>query len=60
MLQVQQQIAQEYEQVKATVNTLQLFRVDTHVDRPIGEKVECGGERDWTPEGSTYRHYEIL
>ncbi|XP_021940037.1 katanin p60 ATPase-containing subunit A-like 1 isoform X1 [Zootermopsis nevadensis] len=33
---VQQQIAQEYEQVKATTNTLQLLRVDTHVDRPIG------------------------
>lgn len=40
MLQVQQQIAQEYEQVKATTNTLQLLRVDTHVDRPIGKKVD--------------------
>jgi hypothetical protein len=45
-LQVQQQIAQEYEQVKATTNTLQLFRVDTRVDRPIGEKMECCQERE--------------
>lgn len=47
MLQVQQQIAQEYEQVKATTNTLQLFKVDTHMDRPIGEQIECCDKRDW-------------
>jgi len=47
VLQVQQQIAQEYEQVKATTNTLQLFKVDTHMDRPIGEQIECCDKRDW-------------
>jgi hypothetical protein len=47
MLQVQQQIAQEYEQVKATTNTLQLFKIDTHVDRTIGEQIECCDKRDW-------------
>jgi katanin p60 ATPase-containing subunit A1 len=47
MLQVQQQIAQEYEQVKATTNTIQLFKLDTHVDRPIGEHTECCDKEDW-------------
>jgi hypothetical protein len=47
VLQVQQQIAQEYEQVKATTNTLQLFKVDTHMDRPIGEHIKCCYMRDW-------------
>lgn len=47
VLQVQQQIAQEYEQVKATTNTLQLFKVDTHMDRPIGEQIECCDKMDW-------------
>ncbi|KAJ8891931.1 hypothetical protein PR048_004490 [Dryococelus australis] len=32
---VQQQIAQEYEQMKAITSTLQLFRIDSQVDRPI-------------------------
>jgi hypothetical protein len=53
VLQVQQQIAQEYEQVKATTNTIQLFKVDTHVDRPIGEQFECCDKRDWTRKGCT-------
>ncbi|XP_063233836.1 katanin p60 ATPase-containing subunit A-like 1 [Bacillus rossius redtenbacheri] len=34
---VQQQVAQEYEQMKAITSTLQLFRIDAHVDRPIGQ-----------------------
>ncbi|XP_067013451.1 katanin p60 ATPase-containing subunit A-like 1 isoform X2 [Anabrus simplex] len=33
---VQQQIAQEFEQVKAMMKTLQLFKIDAHGDRPIG------------------------
>jgi len=36
-VQVQQQIASEYEHVKALTQTLQLFRSDSHVDRPIGK-----------------------
>jgi katanin p60 ATPase-containing subunit A1 len=46
VLQVQQQIAQEYEQVKATTNTIQLFKVDTHADRSIGEQIECDDKMD--------------
>jgi hypothetical protein len=38
MLQVQQQIAQEYEQLKAIVSILQMFKADFQVDRPLGEK----------------------
>ncbi|XP_065343646.1 katanin p60 ATPase-containing subunit A-like 1 [Cloeon dipterum] len=34
--QVQQQIADEYEQVKGITNTLQLFKIDGHLDRPLG------------------------
>ncbi|XP_071438871.1 katanin p60 ATPase-containing subunit A-like 1 [Hetaerina americana] len=34
--QVQQQIVQEYERVKAITSTLQLFKGDSHVDRPLG------------------------
>lgn len=33
---IQQQLAQEYEQLKSIMNILQLFRVDTHIDRAIG------------------------
>ncbi|XP_015584934.1 katanin p60 ATPase-containing subunit A-like 1 isoform X2 [Cephus cinctus] len=33
---VQHQIVQEFERVKATSNTLQLFKVDTHIERTIG------------------------
>lgn len=33
---LQQQIVQEFEQVKATSNTLQLFKVDTHTERFLG------------------------
>nr|CAD7426227.1 unnamed protein product [Timema monikensis] len=48
---VQQQIAQEYEQVKATTNTLQLFKMDTHIDRPIGPALRSPAyeepTRDW-------------
>ncbi|XP_065223642.1 katanin p60 ATPase-containing subunit A-like 1 isoform X2 [Planococcus citri] len=33
---IQQQVAQEYEQLKSTMNTLQLFKVDTLNDRVIG------------------------
>lgn len=36
-LKIQQQIAQEYEQVKALTNTLQLFRSDSHTERPLGK-----------------------
>jgi hypothetical protein len=36
VLQVQQQIAEEYEQVKAITTTLQLFKVDGHQDKPLG------------------------
>nr|CAD7409256.1 unnamed protein product [Timema poppensis] len=48
---VQQQIAQEYEQVKATTNTLQLFKMDTHIDRPLGPALRSPAyeepTRDW-------------
>lgn len=33
---VQHQIVQEFEKVKATSNTLQLFKVDTHGERLLG------------------------
>ncbi|XP_046742102.1 katanin p60 ATPase-containing subunit A-like 1 [Diprion similis] len=33
---VQHQIAQEFEKVKATSNTLQLFKIDTHGERLVG------------------------
>ncbi|PSN43604.1 Katanin p60 ATPase-containing subunit A-like 1 [Blattella germanica] len=33
---VQQQIAQEYEQVKGIMNTLQLYKMDPHSDRSVG------------------------
>lgn len=33
---VQHQIAEEFEKVKATSNTLQLFKVDTHGERLLG------------------------
>lgn len=36
---VQHQIAQEFEKVKATSNTLQLFKVDTHGERLVGESL---------------------
>lgn len=35
---VQHQIVQEFEEVKATSNTLQLFKVDTHAERLLGKK----------------------
>lgn len=34
--QIQQQIAGEFEQLKAVMNTLQMYRTDSHTDRPIG------------------------
>lgn len=34
--QVQHQIVEEFEMVKATSNTLQLFKVDAHTERLIG------------------------
>jgi hypothetical protein len=37
VLQVQQQIAEEYEQMKGIVNTLEMFKIDIQVDRPVGE-----------------------
>jgi hypothetical protein len=40
LLQVQQQIAEEYEQVKAITTTLQLFKVDGHHDKPLGKFLE--------------------
>ena len=33
---MQHQIAQEYERLKSVLNTLQLFKVDAQIDRPIG------------------------
>ncbi|GLH05023.1 Spastin [Gryllus bimaculatus] len=33
---VQRQINQEFEHVKAMMNTLQLFKVDSHPDKPVG------------------------
>jgi hypothetical protein len=42
MLQVQQQIAQEYEQMKAIVSILQMFKADIQVDRPLGKKKDIG------------------
>ncbi|KAE8751088.1 hypothetical protein FOCC_FOCC002173 [Frankliniella occidentalis] len=36
---VQQQIAHEYEQVKTLTNTLQLFRSDSHTDRPLASVI---------------------
>ena len=35
--QVQHQIVQEFEKVKATCNTLQLFKVDSHTERLLGK-----------------------
>jgi hypothetical protein len=37
VLQIQQQIAEEYERMKGIVNTLELFKVDIQVERPLGE-----------------------
>jgi hypothetical protein len=37
VLQVQQQIAEEYEQMKGIVSTLEVFKVDIQMDRPVGE-----------------------
>ncbi|XP_039289494.1 katanin p60 ATPase-containing subunit A-like 1 isoform X2 [Nilaparvata lugens] len=34
--QIQQQIAGEFEQLKAVMNTLQTYRTDSHTDRPLG------------------------
>lgn len=36
---VQHQIVEEFEKVKATSNTLQLFKVDTHGERLLGSKI---------------------
>ncbi|KAL1138459.1 hypothetical protein AAG570_008523 [Ranatra chinensis] len=33
---VQHQIAQEYEKLKRIISTLQMFKIDAHIDRPIG------------------------
>jgi hypothetical protein len=37
VLQVQQQIAEEYEGMKGIVSTLEMFKVDIQMDRPVGE-----------------------
>lgn len=37
---VQHQIAEEFEKVKATSNTLQLFKVDTHAERLVGTAID--------------------
>uniref|UniRef100_A0A1B6JUQ1 Katanin p60 ATPase-containing subunit A1 n=2 Tax=Homalodisca TaxID=139475 RepID=A0A1B6JUQ1_9HEMI len=34
--QIQRQVALEYEQLSAVTNTIQMFRLGTHIDRPIG------------------------
>ncbi|XP_014238866.1 katanin p60 ATPase-containing subunit A-like 1 [Trichogramma pretiosum] len=60
--QVQHQIVQEFEKVKATSSTLQLFKVDSHNDRLIGPQCisyedtsrdsamwSCGPSANWTP-----------
>lgn len=36
---VQHQIVEEFEKVKATSHTLQLFKVDTHGERLLGRKI---------------------
>ena len=36
---VQHQIVEEFEKVKATSSTLQLFKVDTHGDRLLGNTI---------------------
>ncbi|XP_069695966.1 katanin p60 ATPase-containing subunit A-like 1 [Periplaneta americana] len=51
---VQQQIAQEYEQVKATTNTLQLFRVDTHGDRPLGPALRSQSFEEPTRDATSW------
>ncbi|XP_011498638.1 PREDICTED: katanin p60 ATPase-containing subunit A-like 1 [Ceratosolen solmsi marchali] len=60
--QVQHQIVQEFEKVKATSSTLQLFKVDTHSERLIGTSClpyeepardsalwSCGSSGNWVP-----------
>ncbi|XP_058802145.1 katanin p60 ATPase-containing subunit A-like 1 [Phymastichus coffea] len=60
--QVQSQIVQEFEKVKATSSTLQLFKVETHSDRLIAPACisyeeaaqntalwSCGPSSNWTP-----------
>jgi len=37
---VQHQIVEEFEKVKATSNTLQLFKVDTHGERLLGSTIK--------------------
>jgi len=36
---VQHQIAEEFEKMKATSNTLQLFKIDTHGERVLGNTI---------------------
>lgn len=38
---VQRQVSQEYEQIKVMMNTLQLFKMDSHPDKPIGLNLAC-------------------
>ncbi|XP_001601295.1 katanin p60 ATPase-containing subunit A-like 1 [Nasonia vitripennis] len=60
--QVQHQIVQEFERVKATSSTIQLFKVDTHSERLIGSSClsyeeptrdsalySCGTSGNWAP-----------
>ncbi|XP_014612395.1 PREDICTED: katanin p60 ATPase-containing subunit A-like 1 [Polistes canadensis] len=56
---VQHQIVQEFEKVKATSNTLQLFKVDTHGDRIIGTSCLSFEEPTRDPTSWPYNNTDV-